>query len=181
MEALRLRFDEGYREEAELADGIRVVLRRLGPRDSELLARHFASLSAESRHRRFLGAKAALSESELRFYTQIDGEMHFALVAVLAEDPRQAIGIARFIRSPSAPEVAEPAVAVSDGMQLHGLGSLLAKRLAEAALERGVSRFHWDMMSDNDPILRLMHQSGRIPTVAIQGATSEVDLPLRAE
>jgi GNAT superfamily N-acetyltransferase len=176
--APRRKYDAQYREEAVLSDGTRILMRRLGPDDGELLTRHFAALSAESRHRRFLGGKSALSDQELRFYTHVDGEMHLALVAVRADNPEEAIGVARFIRSADAPEIAEPAAAVVDAMQAQGVGKLLLMRLGEAALERGVKRFRWDMLSGNSPVLRLVQDLAPSCAVESQGPTAVVDVPL---
>jgi len=77
-------FDRRYREQVTLADGARLVLRALGPCDAQLLSCHFTALSAESRRGRFLGAKSELSAADLRHFTQIDGERHFAIVALRA-------------------------------------------------------------------------------------------------
>jgi hypothetical protein len=80
-----------------LADGARLVLRALGPCDARLLSCHFTALSAESRWGRFLGAKSELSAADLRHFTQIDGERHFAIVALCADTLDMVPGVARFI------------------------------------------------------------------------------------
>jgi hypothetical protein len=90
-------FDHRYREQVTLADGARLVLRALGPCDARLLSCHFTALSAESRWGRFLGAKSELSAADLRHFTHIDGERHFAVVALCADKPHLAAGVARFI------------------------------------------------------------------------------------
>src|SRR5439155_7037957 len=103
------RYGSSYREDVRLPDGTLLTVRALGPDDATLLQLHFEHLSFESRHLRFLGGKSALTESELRFYTHPDGEMHVALIAVRADSPQKAVGVARFVRSKDTPQVAEPA------------------------------------------------------------------------
>ena len=152
------RYGSSYREDVRLPDGTVLTVRALGPDDATLLQRHFEHLSFESRHLRFLGGKSALTESELRFYTHPDGEMHVALIAVRADSPQKAVGVARFVRSKDTPQVAERACAVIDSMQAHGVGKVLITRLFQAALERGVRSFRWDMQADNGGILRMLEE-----------------------
>ena len=68
-----------------LADGSRLRLRPLGCADRDRLAALFARLSPESRYRRFLSPKPALTARELVYLTDIDRFRHEAVAAV---DPR---------------------------------------------------------------------------------------------
>src|SRR5712692_6505261 len=77
------RYDASYSERAALADATRVVLRPLGPGDTGRLAAAFARLSQRTRALRFLCGKSELSPDELRKLSDVDGEMHFAIVACL--------------------------------------------------------------------------------------------------
>ena len=155
----RHHFDASYREEIELDDGSRVVLRVLRPADRELLRRGFDRLSDRSRRLRFMGSKARLSDAELDALTELDGEDRFALGAVRLETgsgEAEGLGVARFARLPDDPEVAEAAVTVVDAAQGRGLGSALLRRLAAAARERGVRRFRGDILSHNTAMRRLL-------------------------
>ena len=155
------RFGARYREEVLLSDGTRVLLRPLGPDDASRLNAHFLHLSYDSRYRRFLGAKTVLSDSELHFLTHPDGETHYALIAVRTDRPDEPLGVARFIRDPHVPDVAEPALAIVDPMQAQGLGRILVMRLGEAARERGIKRFRWLMLSENIAVRRLVRELAR--------------------
>ena len=155
----RFHFDERYRETARLEDGTRVVLRVLRPEDRALLLRGFERLSPESRYLRFMGSKAELTESELEALTDLDGVDRFAIGAARVHDSgaeAEGLGVARFARLPEDPEVAEAAVTVVDEAQGRGLGSLLLRRLAAAARERGVRRFRGDILAYNEPMRRLL-------------------------
>lgn len=159
MTTEHLYFDERYREHAELTDGTRVELRPIGPADRERLRRGFDRLSGRSRYHRFMGAKAELSEAELETLTALDGVDRFAIGAVRAGvdgAPDDLLGVARFARLPDDPTVAEAAVTVVDAVQRRGLGSLLLRRLAAAARERGVTRFRGEILVRNEAMRRLL-------------------------
>lgn len=175
-------FDEAYREETQLADGTRLLMRVVRPEDRERLRRGFEGLSAESRYLRFMGRKAALSESELTALTTLDGEDHVAIGAARLEADGElgdGLGVARFVRVPDEPEVAEAAVTVVDAAQRLGLGSLLLRRLAAAARERGVERFRGEILPRNEPMRRLLeeHVDARVTARNGDGLRFEVELP----
>ncbi len=141
---------------ARLADGTRIVIRQIRPTDKRMLSRGLELLSEESRRRRFLGAKPRFSAAELRYLTEIDGDRHFALVAVLADHLDHVVGVARFVALPEDARTADAAIVVGDPWQRRGLGKRLALQLADAARERGVRRFSATMLSDNPAALALM-------------------------
>ncbi len=65
-------------------------------------------------------------------------------------------GVARFVRLPESPDVAEAAVVVIDRMQRRGLGTLLLGRLAAAARERGITRFRAEVLRTNQAVVALL-------------------------
>src|SRR3954451_4596338 len=132
-----------------LPDGTRVVIRAIRPGDKAMLARGLALLSEETRRRRFLGAKPRLTAGELRYLTEVDGDSHLALVAVLADRPDHVVAVARYVRLPEDPATADAAIVVGDPWQRKGLGRRLAIMLADAASVHGIRRFSAAMLSDN--------------------------------
>lgn len=175
-------FDEGYREEAELGDGRRVFLRVVRPEDRALLVRGFERLSPESRYLRFMGTKVTLSEAELEALLDLDGEQRFAIGALRTTPgggDGQGVGIARFARLPDEPDVAEAAVTVADEVQGRGLGSLLLRRLAAAARERGVRRFRGEVLLRNEPMRRLLeaHAEATVVDTGAETLRVLVELP----
>ncbi len=123
-----------------LKDGSEAVVRPIAPSDQERLKASFEQLGADSRYRRFLGAKASLNDRELVYLTEVDHRDHEALVA---EQPAtgEILGVARFVRSERNSSVAEVGIAVVDHAQRQGLGRVLMDRLASRAREEGVTRF----------------------------------------
>ncbi|WNG32945.1 GNAT family N-acetyltransferase [Archangium violaceum] len=163
------RFDTGWRERLTLTDGTEVELRLLQPQDAELLRRGFERLSMRSRIGRFHVAKPRLSDHEVQYLTQVDGEQHLALGAVRwgPQGEEEGLGIARFIRLAQDAELAEAAITVVDPAQGKGLGRVLLERLVEAARERGVERFEFRILPGNVAMLRLLeeHTSDNPPEV----------------
>jgi GNAT superfamily N-acetyltransferase len=132
----------------------------LRPGDRAKLLAGFERLSDESRYARFFTATPRLSETTLDRLVATDGWNHLAIGAEAGDQPRETaegLGVARFIRLPEAPYVAEAAVAVVDHMQRRGLGTLLLARLAAAARERGILHFRAEVMRTNQAMVSLLH------------------------
>lgn len=174
------KYDPSYREPVVLRDGTHAVLRLIRADDSALLAAGFAQLSAESRYRRFLCVKNALSPEEIRYFTTLDNEDHVAIVAVTTDDQghEHGLGVARFIRLQHAPDTADVAVTVIDRVQHKGLGLLLVQHLIEAARERGLRRLHFDMLASNDPMRALLREIAPDFHPRIQSGMATVEIPL---
>lgn len=184
--------------EAILADGTVVFVLPVGP-DSydhtllrqELLA-HFTDLSEESRHRRFLAAMPQLSPSMLhRLVDTVDDVNHVALFAQAlpagAKHPvtRQPlvgtpVGIARFIRDPKRPRSADVAVTVLDDWQHRGIGKMLTKALAQAALRRGIDTFVGEVLSTNPAALALLDQVGTVTRSPVDAGIIHAEVQLRS-
>jgi RimJ/RimL family protein N-acetyltransferase len=143
----------------ELKDGSTVVVRQVHRDDAPLLEEGFSRLSAESRRLRFLTDKPRLTPAEVAYFTHIDHHDHEAIGARDATDGR-GLGIARFIRDPDNPEVAEVAVAVVDDWQRRGLGTELLTRLFVRAREEGIHRFTALVDEDNQAVSALLKGLG---------------------
>jgi RimJ/RimL family protein N-acetyltransferase len=143
---------------ARLADNTLLFLREIRPDDKEQLLHGMENLSEQSRQRRFLGPKPTLSASELRYLTEVDGHDHYAIVAIPDDGEDRIVAVARFVRLADDPKTAEAAITVCDEMQGKGLGSLLARRITDAARDRGVERLTASISSENRPALTLMRK-----------------------
>ncbi len=128
-------------ETCVLNNGTEVEIRPIRADDGERLRGAHERLSPETRYRRYLGAKPTLSPDDARYLVEVDGADHVALVATdtIDGEPGAIVAVARFVRLPSDPTAAEFAIVVGDAYQKQGLGSELVRRLAAAALERGVT------------------------------------------
>ena len=170
------------RAEHVLADGTLVTIRPITPSDRDELRRQFMRLSPESRYRRFFHAVTEPTDEMLAYLTEVDGEDHFAVVAVIDSlDLRtdQGVGVGRFLRLPDEPDTAEAAVTVVDDFQRRGLGKILLATLADAAKERGIRKFRGEVLTSNDPMRRLLEEAGATATEEAAGTTT-FDVPLDA-
>lgn len=160
---------------ARLADNTIVFLREIRADDKQRLADGMGHLSEESIRRRFLGPKPALSTAELRYLTEVDGVDHYAIVAVPAGEEEQIVAVARFVRLADDSDAAEAAIVVCDDLQGKGLGSLLARRLTDAARERGIARLTASISSENRPALALMrHIDERLKSQPVGSSVTEL-------
>jgi GNAT superfamily N-acetyltransferase len=172
-------FDDRYRERARLADGREVRLRPVKAADKTLFVEALERLSPASRYARFLAPKSSLSQAELSYLTELDGENHFALGALTGlGKERQGLGVARFVRFPEEPDVADAAIVVTDDAQGQGLGRLLFLRLVAAARERGINRFRCDVLAENDRMRTLLHELSPAARDQPDGFAVTVDVPL---
>lgn len=163
-----------------LSDGSRVELRRLRPVDRPRLAAAFASLSPESRYRRFLSPMARLSPRHLRYLTDVDHHDHLAWGAVDPDvEGAPGLGVARCIRLADEPNVAEAAVTVVDPWQGRGLGPLLLDVLARDAISNKIDTFRGYVLPENLPMRALTDQAGGRVTVT-DGGLLRIDLALPA-
>jgi RimJ/RimL family protein N-acetyltransferase len=166
--------------EERLRDGTPIVVRPIRPDDREELADGMRRLSPESRYRRFLAATRELSESQLRYLTEVDHHDHEALVA-LEPGSGHGIGVARFVRSPRDPELAEVAVAVADSWQGRGAGTVLLQRLTERARAEGIRRFSAEILAENRPMLDLIDDLGEVTVTERDHGAVEVEVALPPE
>lgn len=171
------RFDDAWEETVRIDDGTPVRLRLVRPADKAAMRAAFERLSPESRYRRFFAAKTELSDADLRYLTETDGESHVALGAERADAEGEALGVARFVRLGDRPEMAEAAIAVVDDFQGKGLGRLLLSRLAAAARERGVATFHADVLARNEPMRALLRSLAPSAVEHADGFVMTIDIP----
>jgi len=178
---------EAYAADALLRDGRSIRVRALRPDDKQRLLVLFRRQSAETIHYRFFGAKASLSQAELRYFTEMDFARHVGLAAVRGSGPdEEFLGVGRYIRCDGDGEDgrrrAEFAVAVADAEQGHGVGTLLLEHLARIALRSGITAFEADVLGDNRRMFELLSgigfevkESGPGRVVRVSFPTAETD------
>jgi GNAT superfamily N-acetyltransferase len=154
-----------------LRDGSHVRLRQGHSSDRQLLLRGFERLSPESRYRRFLAAMPELSEEKVRYLTEVDHHDQEAIIA-LDEETGDGIGVARYVRDPQRPDMAEVAVTVIDDWQGRGLGTLLLEVLSARAREEGITTFTALMLATNQEMMDLLEALGPVRIVIARSALS---------
>jgi GNAT superfamily N-acetyltransferase len=163
-------------ELVELRNGVRVRVRPIRPEDKPRLLDAFERLGTGSRYRRFLGHKKELTVDELASLTEVDHHDHEA-IAALDPESGDGIGVARYVRLPDRPHVAEAAVTVVDDWQGRGVGGLLLRLLAERAREEGIREFDASLLTDNRAMLALFRGLGALRVVRA-GPVQEIEVAL---
>ena len=146
-----------------------VTVRPLRPGDTATVEAVFERLGDRSRAQRFGGAKPRLSERELELLARVDGT-HHVLVAYVDGDPTPA-GISRLVRED---DTAEIAFEVADEYQRRGIGSLLARELADDARAAGITHLHATIRGDNRGALTLIQRCSKLVEVAWAGGEREI-------
>jgi RimJ/RimL family protein N-acetyltransferase len=141
--------------QSRYANGI--VIRTLRAGDEETVLAVFDRLGADSRRRRFGGAKTHLSASELELLARVDAD-HHVLVAYAPGDPRP-VGLARLVRGEE--RTAEIAFEVADEEHGRGIGTALAQALAADARAAGIAELHATVACDNARAMSLLARISR--------------------
>ena len=160
-----------------LRDGAHIRIRQGHHTDRELLLRGFERLSPESRYRRFLAPMPELNELMVRYLTEIDHQDHEAIIA-LDEATGEGIGVARYVRDPDRPEMAEVAVTVIDDWQRRGVGTLLLDVISARAREEGIRTFTALMLATNEEMMDLLRQLAPMRIVDRETGTVEIEVSI---
>ncbi len=170
-----------YARDVVLRDGESVLVRAIRPDDKARLLDLFQRLSVRSIRHRFLGAKSTLSETELRYLTEVDFRTHVALAAVSHRGGLEHIvGVGRYLWTDDvgvAPS--EVAFAVADADQGRGIGTLLLEHLSAIASSQGVTQFEADVEADNADMMTVFEDSGFTVRTSIDRGVFHVVFPTR--
>jgi GNAT superfamily N-acetyltransferase len=169
---------DAWSRRTTLRDGTPVLIRQIRPDDRDRLAEGLQRLSPASRYLRFHTVIDQLSEEQLDYLTEVDHEDHEAIVAIDLDDlDAPGIGVARYIREPHEPQVAEAAVTVADEYHGQGAGTMLLGALASRARRSGVKVFRNYVLEHNQAMLEVFDHLGADRHLEADGLWC-VDLPL---
>jgi RimJ/RimL family protein N-acetyltransferase len=164
-------------DEHVLGSGIRVCVRPVLPADRERQADLFARLSPESRRRRYLIAKNALTAKELNYLSEIDQCTHAAF-ACLDERDGSMVGISRYVRHTASSSAAEIAFEVADAFQRMGIGTMLAIHAVAHARRNGIGVLTATTLWENRPARALLRRLG-FHARASHGSDIDYELKLK--
>lgn len=163
-----------------LRDGRRVRIRPISPGDKGRIVEALLNLSTRSRYLRFHEHRSSLTDSELRYLTELDYRRHVGWGALAADEPGQpGVGVARFIRDPDG-GAAEFAITVVDDWQGVGLGNLLLQTLMVSAAEYGVDRLVGHVLPENEAALRMFRRAGA-RTIGRRDDALEIEIPVTSD
>jgi RimJ/RimL family protein N-acetyltransferase len=142
--------------------------------DKALLANGFERLSEQSVYRRFLSPLPELRPMDLVYLTEVDHHDHEALLAIDTQSG-DAVGVARYVRSPEYLDRAEFAVTVLDDWHRRGVGTELLRRLVQRARAEDVKRFTALVHAENTEMLGLLEKLGGFRTTRTRSGVSEIE------
>jgi RimJ/RimL family protein N-acetyltransferase len=170
-----------WSREVRLRDGSPVLLRQIRPDDRDQLAEGLARLSPSSRYLRFQRNIDTLSDAQLDYLTDVDHHDHEAIVALDRRHPeRPGVGVARYVREPYEPTVAEAAITVADEYHGQGAGTLLLGALASRARAAGIEVFRSYVLDGNFAMLEVFDNLGAVRERETDGLW-RVDLDVPAD
>lgn len=144
--------------QTQLPDGETITIRPILPEDRAQLVAGFEETSEQSRFFRFMRGVDRLTDAELDYLVDVDGENHVALVAVLENGA--GVGVARYVRDTDDPTAAEAALIVVDAHHGRGIGTHLLQELALVAMTNGVEAFTAYVLPDNRAVVDSLSKAG---------------------
>jgi acetyl coenzyme A synthetase (ADP forming)-like protein len=154
-----------------LRDGSSVRIRAAHATDAPSILAFLQGLSDESRRLRFPSGNVDL-EATSRLWSGAEGCTDCCVLAVQGGD---VIAQASFDRTGD--DRARVGFTVTDSFQGRGLGTLLLKRLAEAAVASGVAVFEGEVQADNNKMLDLFRESGFNLTMKSEPGKIRIQFP----
>ena len=156
-----------------LADGGVARLRPIRPSDAQLLVEFYDRVSPESKYLRFFAPYPRLSDKDVARFTQVDYVDRVALILTLGQ---QMIGVGRYDRLED--DEAEVAFLVEDAHQGRGIAQLLLEHLADAARERGITRFVAEVLPQNRRMAQVFADAGYRVSKGIEDGVLAVEFPI---
>ncbi|WP_031497631.1 GNAT family N-acetyltransferase [Bryobacter aggregatus] len=167
-----------YEHPVVLRDGSAATIRPIRPEDESRLVDFHNDLSERSvylRYLQFLKFEERISHERLARVVFNDYARELALVV---EQNSRILGVGRMQRNPLRMEEAEVAFLVRDSAQGQGIGSALVTNLIDAARREGLRHLIAELLSDNQPMRRLLERAGFRMRLGSDGRTLLASLSL---
>jgi acyl-CoA synthetase (NDP forming)/RimJ/RimL family protein N-acetyltransferase len=156
-----------------LADGGVAHLRPIRPSDAERLVAFYDRVSPESKYLRFFAPYPRLSDRDVKRFTDVDHVDRVAFILTLGDEM---IAVGRYDRVED--DHAEVAFLIEDAHQGRGIAQLLLEHLAQAARERGISRFVAEVLPENRRMAKVFADAGYRVTKGIEDGALAVEFPI---
>jgi RimJ/RimL family protein N-acetyltransferase len=132
-----------------------VTVRPARPTDARRIQEHFYALDKEDVVSRFFHEKERFEHNEMEELSQIDYIKNFTMIAVVGEPGfEKVVAVGEYLLD-SSTNVAEVAFSVSRQYQKMGLGTILIKKIVEAARENGIAGIMAFTDSENKAMIKL--------------------------
>lgn len=160
-----------------LADGSVIPARSIRPTDAEALQRFHRRLSESSIYSRHFGFVPELSDERAHYFTNLDGNDRYAVVALDPERPHEIVAVVRYDRDPGR-DSAEYAALVEDRWQGRGVGIALTRLLIQYARQHGINCMYALVLPGNVRMIRLLNGLGLPITTRFVDGTDRVEVTL---
>ena len=139
-------------------NGEQVTVRPVKPVDERRVQEHLYNLDKNDVVSRFFHEKTSFLQEEVEGVSQIDYVKDLTLVAIVGEFGfGRVVGIGEYLIDP-ATNVAEVAFSISKEFQKKGMGRILLKKLASAAMENDISGLVAYTSPNNRGMVKLFNQ-----------------------
>jgi acyl-CoA synthetase (NDP forming)/RimJ/RimL family protein N-acetyltransferase len=156
-----------------LADGGVAHLRPIRPSDADRLVAFYERVSPESKYLRFFAAYPRLSDRDVKRFTEVDYVDRVAFIVTLGE---AMIAVGRYDRTED--DHAEVSFLIEDAHQGRGIAQLLLEHLAQAARERGITRFVAEVLPENRRMAKVFADAGYRVSKGIEDGVLAVEFPI---
>ena len=162
-----------------LRDGTEINIRPIKPTDESLLHDMFYRFSQDTIYQRFFAAKKFLPHENLQRFCTIDYDRDMTLVASMRiGEVEQIIAMALWIKNEE-DDFAESACVVADEYQGRGIATILMRKLAHIARERGLDGFTAEVFVNNLRMIRVFEKLDCPVESVLQGETLVLRMPFR--
>jgi GNAT superfamily N-acetyltransferase len=145
-------------EEILEINGQQVTVRPVKPVDERRVQEHLYNLDKNDVVSRFFHEKTSFLQEEVEGVSQIDYVKDLTLVAIVGEFGfGRVVGIGEYLIDP-ATNIAEVAFSISKEFQKKGMGRILLKKLASAAMENDISGLVAYTSPNNRGMVKLFNQ-----------------------
>lgn len=135
--------------------GENITFRPAKPVDDRAIQEHFYHLEKEDVISRFFHEKTTFIRNDVEVMSQIDYKRNLTIIALVGESGfEQVIGVGSYYLEPSS-NMAEVAFSIDKKYQSSGMGSVLIRKLAEAARDRGVAGLFAVTSTSNKKMIKL--------------------------
>jgi len=156
-----------------LSDGGVAHLRPIRPSDADRLVAFYDRVSPQSKYFRFFAPYPRLSTRDVRRFTEVDYADRVAFILTLGDDM---IAVGRYDRVED--DHAEVAFLIEDAHQGRGIAQLLLEHLAQAARERGITRFVAEVLPENRRMAQVFADAGYRVSRGIEDGVLAVEFPI---
>jgi acyl-CoA synthetase (NDP forming)/RimJ/RimL family protein N-acetyltransferase len=156
-----------------LADGGVAHLRPIRPSDADRLVAFYERVSPESKYLRFFVPYPRLSDRDVERFTEVDYVDRVAFILTLGQNM---IAVGRYERIED--DHAEVSFLIEDAHQGRGIAQLLLEHLAQAARERGITRFVAEVLPENRRMAKVFADAGYRVSRGVEDGVVTVEFPI---